>query len=261
MPVNLNSTKYDRYIRALLVGPTGRGKTIAASSWPGKTLILDFDDRHRPVLTWYPERVAAGDFTVESINPLNFWTVFKPLVNSIVQYNPYDNVILDGITSLSTTTIIMQMMVKGAFDNWFGKKSEGMNITAAGIMVPGWPEFNGEAMIIQTLLETLKSLKCNLFITAHPVARTEMGKDKKARKYTSLVTFGPKVESVISSGFDEMWFFDYKVETDNNGRELIKRTVYTQPSEDYFEAKTSLKLPKEIDYTDKNLYDCIKDYL
>jgi hypothetical protein len=45
------------------------------------------------------------------------------------------------------------------------------------------------------------------------------------------------------------------------GKEVIKRTCYTSPCEDYFEAKTSLKIPKEIDYTDKNLYDLVKEYL
>jgi AAA domain len=268
MPTNLNSETYEKYIRALLVGPTGRGKTIAAASWPGKTLDVDFDGRHKPIIDWYPERVKAGDYSVETVSPQNFWTVFKPLIDNICKYNPYQNIIIDGITSLSTTTVVMQMLIKGSFKNWFGVKEtsgdkeegKGSKITAGGVMVPGWDEFNGEAMIISTLLETLKSLKCNLFVTAHPVSRTAIDK-KKTTKYTSITTFGPKIESIIPTYFDEVWFFDYKVDTDSQGKEIIRRTVYTVPSEDYFEAKSSLKLPKEIDITDKNLYDCIKDYL
>jgi hypothetical protein len=268
MPVNLNSVNYERFIRALLVGPTGRGKTIAAGSWPGKTLIIDFDGRHRPIIDWYPERVKAGDFSVELITPQNFWTKFKPLINELVKYNPYQNVLLDGVTSLSTTTVVMQMLVKGSWDNWYGKKEasggeegKGSKVTAGGIMVPGWDEFNGEAMVISTLLETLKSLQCNLFLSAHPVQRTAIQGKNKAVKYSSITTFGPKVESLIPTYFDEVWYFDYQVSSDVNGREIIKRTCYTSPSEDYLEAKTAMKLPKEIDYTDKNLYDCIKEYL
>jgi hypothetical protein len=265
---NLNSESYDKKVRALLVGPTGRGKTIAASSWPGKTCIMDFDGRHKPVIDWYSDRVKNGDFFAEIITPQNFWTTFKPLVDSICKYNPYDNIILDGITSLSTTAVVMQMLVKGSFANWFGKKEDsggtegkGSKVTAGGIMVPGWDEFNGEAMIISTLLETLKSLKCNLFVTAHPVARTAIDAKKKAVKYSSITTFGPKVESIIPTYFDEVWYFDYKIDTDNQGKEIIRRTCYTSPSEDYFEAKTAMKLPGVIDYTDKNLYDLVKDYL
>lgn len=261
---NLNNASYEKFFRGLFVGATGRGKTIAASSWPGKTIVMDFDERHKPIIEWYPERVKAGDFVVESINPKNFWTVYKPLVNSLVQYNPYQNVILDGITSLSTTVVVMQMLVKGSWADWSKDKgndeSKGAKITTGGIMVPSWDEFNGEAMIISTLLETLKSLKCNLFVTAHPVSRTAIDK-KKSTKYTSITTFGPKIESIIPTYFDEVWFFDYKVDTDSMGKEVIRRTVYTNPCEDYLEAKTALKIPSQIDYTNKNLYDLVKDYL
>jgi len=263
MATNLNSTKYESYFRALLVGGTGRGKTIAAASWPGKTLILDFDGRHKPIIDWYPERVAAGDFVVEEINPNNFWTVFKPLIASLAQYNPYQNIILDGVTSLSTCTVVMQMLVKGSFQHFDPtKKVDSAKITSGGIMVPTWDEFNGEAMVISTLLESLRSLKCNLFLTAHPVQRTLIGSNNKATKYTSITTFGPKIESIIPTYFDEVWYFDYRVDSDNSGRSTIKRTCYPRPSEDYFEAKTALKnIPKDIDYTDKGLYDCVKEYL
>jgi len=117
-------------------------------------------------------------------------------------------------------------------------------------------------MIISTLLETLKSLKCNLFLTAHPVQRTAIaGKNKPAVKYSSITTFGPKIESIIPTYFDEVWYFDYQVTSDNLGKEVIKRTCYTRPCEDYLEAKTALKIPASIDYTDKNLYDLVKEFL
>ena len=259
---NLNSETYEKFIRALLVGPTGRGKTIAAASWPGKTLDIDFDGRHKPIIDWFPERVKAGDFTAEVFGADNFWTKFKPLIDGLVTYNPFDNIIVDGVTSLSTTVVVMQMLVKGSWQGWkANEKKEGAKIVSGGVMVPTWDEFNGEAMIISTLLETLKSMKCNLFLTAHPVERTKIGENKKAERYKSITTFGPKTESIIPTYFDEVWYLDYRVDTDNTGKEIIKRTCYTQPTENYMEAKTSLKLPKEIDYTDKNLYDCIKAYL
>ena len=262
MATNLNSTKYENFVRALLVGATGRGKTIAAASWPGKTLVLDFDGRHRPIINWYPDRVKAGDFVVEEITPYNFWSVFKPLVAGLATYNPYQNIILDGVTSLSTCTVVMQMLVKGSFQHFDPtKKVDGAKITAGGIMVPTWDEFNGEAMVISTLLESLRSLKCNLFLTAHPVQRTMIGEKNKANRYTSITTFGPKIESIIPTYFDEVWYFDYKVDSAPNGKEIIRRTCYTQPCEDYFEAKSALGLPPQIDYTNKNLYDCMKDYL
>jgi hypothetical protein len=264
MPINLSNANYEKFFRGLFVSPTGRGKTIAASSWPGKTLVLDFDGRHRPIIDWYPERVKAGDFVVEETNPANFWSKFKPCIDELCKFNPYQNIILDGITTLSTTTVVMQMLVKGSWADWGNKKTDegkGQKVNTGGVMVPSWDEFNGEAMIISTLLETLKSFKCNLFVTAHPIQRTAIDAKKKASKYTSITTFGPKIESIIPAYFDEVWYFDYVVDTDNMGKEVIKRTCYTSPCEDYMEAKTALKVPKSFDYTDKNLYDCVKEYL
>ena len=261
MPTNLSATTYEKWFRALFVGPTGRGKTIAAASWPGKTLVIDFDDRHRPIIDWFPDRLS--DYDIESIHADNFWTVLKPLMNRLRQLNPYTNIICDGITSMSNTTIMTQMMIKGGFENWFQRSKEdtkGSKITAGGIMVPGWDEFNGEAMLMSLILEMLRSFKCNLFVTAHPVARTRI-EGTKAVKYSSLVTFGPKIESIIPTYFDEVWYFDYEVVANSDGTTRIKRTVHTAPSDDYMEAKTALKVPAVIDYTDKNLYDLVKEYL
>jgi len=147
MPTNLNSETYDKFVRALFVGGTGRGKTIAAASWPGKTLIIDIDDRHKPVVDWFPERVKAGDFSIERVNADNIWTTLKPTINNIVKYNPFQNVIVDGVTSLSTTTVIMQMKAKGSWGDWSSSKgsdeSKGAKITAGGVMVPSWDEYAG----------------------------------------------------------------------------------------------------------------------
>lgn len=267
MPTNLNSEKYERYFKGMFVAPTGRGKTIAAASWPGKTLIIDSDSRHRPIIDWYPERVAAGDFAVEETNSDNFWSSLVPLLKSLAQFNPYQNIIVDGVTSMTLLTITMQLKAKGGFD--FFKKdaqksddTKGSKFVPGGIMVPSWDEFNGQAQVISHLIEVIKSFKCNVIFTAHPVTRTLIGKNKQAERYTSITAFGIKMDSMIQNYFDDCWWFDYEIATDSQGREIIKRLCYTQPSEAYQEAKTSFKgIPAVIDYTDKNLYDLVKEYL
>lgn len=265
MSFNLSDTKRSKRIRALLVGPTGRGKTIAAGSWPGKTLVIDFDTRHAPLIDWYAERVAAGDFTIELVEPGEFFTGFKEFINRLLAAygKPYDNVILDGLTTMSTSCVTAQMMVKGAW-SWKpnDKPISGNKAVGGSIIVPSWDEFNGEATMLSMLLEMLKKLDVNLFLTAHPVDRMAID-GAKGKAYTSLTTFGKKLESIVPTYFDEMWFFDYKIDWDNVAqKEVVKRQVYTRPTAGYQEAKTALKaIPAVIDITDKNLYDCVKDYL
>jgi hypothetical protein len=122
-------------------------------------------------------------------------------------------------------------------------------------------------MLVTTLVESLKSFDCNLFVSAHPVRRVEIKKTEGGNreggvtKYESLVTFGPKVESMIMPAFDEVWYFDYIMDANKDGA-FAKRTVYTRPSAMYNEAKTAIdNLPSTIDITNKSLYEQVKQYL
>jgi hypothetical protein len=264
MATNLNSKNYDNTFKGLFIGPTGAGKTIAEASWPGKTLIIDFDGRHKPIFKWYPERVKAGDFVVETIDYSNFNSTMSGIQDSLKNYNPYDNIILDGITSSTLTIISMLLYNKKGFTSFFAKsiqsENKGSKVTLGGTIVPGWDEFNALAGIMGYMIETLKGFKCNLFVSAHPVKRTVIDGTKSETR-SSIVAFGPKIESMIPNYFDEVWYFDYSIEYDQTGKEVIKRICHTGPSVKYFDAKTSLDIPKEIDYTDKNLYDCVKEYI
>ncbi len=273
MPIqNLASEKRTSYFRALFVGPTGSGKSIAAASWPGRTLVLDFDNRFEPIVDWYPNRLK--DFDVLVVNTTNFWSDFKPVINRVAESNPYQNVIVSGITSLSTTCVMLQMLNKGAFKDWKDASKDdkkGSKITAGGVMVPTWDEFNGEAMLISTLLECLKSFNCNLFVEAHPTRRMKIkpgGGEGSAEEYTSITTFGPKIESIIPTYFNEVWYFKSFVDFDSNSKPIQKKLVYTRPNSGYAEAKTSiLKIPAVIDFSNNdategnNLYDKVKEYL
>jgi len=253
MPTSLDKVDVDKSFRALFVGPTGRGKTIAAASWPGRTLIIDFDNRHKPIIDWYPDRLSNID--VEVITPLNFWDVFHPLVNKLTTLNPYQNIIIDGVTSMSNTTVVMQMIVKGQAV----KIEDRGKITKGGVPVPSWDEFNGEAMLITQLLETLKSIKCNLFVTAHPVFKTQI-EGSKSVKSVAIISFGTKLGPMIPGYFDEVYYFDYQF--DINAGRPVKRFVYTMPTSDYPDAKTAIKeLPGVIEITNRNLYDVMKEYL
>lgn len=249
----------DQRIRALLIGSTGSGKTIAAASWPGKTLIIDFDRRYKPVIDWYAGRL--DDFTVKVVTPKTFWDFVK-LINELADYCPYDNIILDSITNLSNCCVVMQMREKGAISKEEAEQAKkdnkklGIKLTRGGVSIPTWDEINGETMIISELLEVLKSFNVNLFVSAHPLRR-----EKDGSEYASLVTFGPKIESIIPTYFDEIWFFKTGAAPATE-REELKREVYFKPSGSYKEARTAIKgMPTKVDITGKNLYEQVKQYL
>lgn len=247
MPTNLKQMQTDGCFRGLFVGPTGRGKTVAAGSFPGPILVLDFENRHEPLKDWYADR---DDIEVEVITPYNYFSVFVPLINGPA-IKKYKTIIVDSITSISNVTITMQLKIREGSDS----KEFQPKTNKSGISVASWDEFNGEATIITGLFEVLKSLKCNLIATAHPVQKSTDGKS-----WTSLVSYGNKLNTMVPGYFNEVFFFDYEFGLSDSGG--VKRVVRTSPSSNYPDAKTSIKgLPPTIDITNKNLYDIIKPYL
>lgn len=234
----------------LFIGPPGRGKTLAAASFSdiGPLETIDFDDRMQPVKLFYPNlRFHFSKFNVSSLR--EFAYTYMP---ELLKRCDYRVVHLAGLTSLSMCAITYQM-------NEARGSTEAMKIVKGGIMVPGWDQFNGEAMILSQTLDMLKSLPAHLIMEAHPVSRTNMD---GGTKYTSLVAFGPKVESLVPGYFNEIYYFDVEVDM-QGGRKYI---CVTKPSEQYPLAKTALPLPTKFNLTDDDgkpipLYPLIQEEL
>ena len=217
-------------IFALFIGLPGSGKTLAGASFSGAGNVefIDFDSRMKPVRLFYPEKQNISYTPFNMTNLEDFAYKYLP---ALMKNCPYKTVHLAGITSLTMTAITYQMNQKTGGDKL--KKTKG------GLMVPSWDEFNGEAMVVSQVLDALKSLPCNVIVEAHPVNRISVS---DGSKYTSLVAFGPKVESLIPGYFDEIYYFSSY--TDMNGDLVYK--CRTKPGIDSPIAKTSLPLPAEF---------------
>lgn len=263
MPISLEDSNDDKNFRGLFIGPTGTGKTCMACSFPGKILVFDFDKRFKPLKTFYPERLK--EIEIEVITTKNYRTTFHTMVNDLQNNNPYDLILLDGITGLSTTTVVMQMEMKGDYLSG-GSGAGGGKVVKGGISVPSWDEFNGEAMIITGLLESLKSLKCNLIVTAHPIHKADM----KGNKWRDIVAYGTKTGPMIPGYFDNVFYFDYDYDGVMSSTGAPKRKVYTRPTQEFPGAKNAYQeMPGVIDVTvdeglarpGQGLYEKIKDYI
>lgn len=242
-----NEIKLLDKLMVLLIGKPGAGKTLAGASFSeiGPMEFIDFDGRMKPVNLYMPK--AKIHYT--KFDMTNLETFAYKYIPDLLSFCPYRSVQLAGITSLSTVAISYQMNQRRAGNDPLKK-------TKGGLMVPSWDEFNGEAMIIGQVLDALKALPCNVFVEAHPVTRTDI---TKGEKYTSLVAFGPKVESLVPGYFDEIWYFT----TDIGIQGELTYVVHTRPSSDYPLAKTSLPLPSKFVLSDSDgrpvsLYQLVK---
>lgn len=244
---DISELSLDSKMMALFIGKPGAGKTLAGASFAedGRMEFIDFDGRMKPIKLYMPK--ANIHFTPYSVKNLEHfaYTYLPDLVKSC----PYKTVQLAGITSLSTVAVSYQMMMRRG-------GNDPLKLTKGGLMVPSWDEFNGEAMIIGQVLDALRALHCNVIVEAHPVNRIDIN---KAEKYTSIVAFGPKVESLIPGYFDEIYYFTTEVGIQGER----KYVVHTKPSNDYPMAKTSLPIPDKFEISDelgrpKSLFSLIK---
>src|SRR5690606_10464663 len=128
-------------IMALLIGPNGDGKSVAAASFPRPIKFFDFDGRMKSIKLFYPnddiQYVTVGAKAVPSkgiISFMRFCQEFEDLQDRC----PHATVVLDSFTTLSNTTINYQLLVRGSYDKITDKT------TQSGQPNPSFDEFNVE---------------------------------------------------------------------------------------------------------------------
>jgi len=233
-------------IMAMFVGPNGEGKSVAAASFPGPIKFYDFDGRMKPIKLFYPnldvQYVTVGakaNGAKGIIDFMQFCQEFEDLQDKC----PWNTVVIDSFTNLSNTAITYQLRVRGGFDDFKGKK------TLSGLPIPGFDEYNGETTSLAQILDVAKVLPCNMIVTAHPIVKMA-DEGGKARRYTSLASYGSKIASIAPTYFDEIWVFERESEALD-----AKRLVWTGGKA---MTKTALPLPGIFDITKRRLYPLVK---
>lgn len=257
MPMSTLDETEQRGIFGLFKGESGEGKTVGALSFP-TPYIMDFDKKM--------PAIGKKHFPGKDIKYDTPKTIFEAsdILESLIDNCPYETVINDSITSLVVMTLNAIGDTKGEkVIEMLKKTSKGGNIELMGI-----DYYNGETNFIQRYwIERLKALWARPgnpkhVITIAHVLTVESAPDLKTKVITttrSIVTAGRKVAAYIPTQFDEAYHFCHKQGDAFNANSRITRIVLTEnDGTDY--AKTAYRLPKEIDFTDKSLYDEMKKF-
>ncbi len=247
----------------LFVGPNGLWKTVSAASFyeakPDKKIFFfDFDGRINPVKLIYPD----ADIQYETYGPRDLLK-FKNDFERVSDDPAYWLLVMDSFTSLSVTAITFQMEMKGVGIPVFSKGQnapDGLKRLKGGLIVPGWDEFNGEAMIITSIIDACKVSNKSIIFNAHPITRTEIGQEgDKLKKYRAIVAFGPKVADMVPGYFNEVYSFSKVPAISNMEKD---RYIVSTTATDDAPGKTALPLSKtHFDITEKSLYRVLRDDL
>ena len=246
-----------RNYMALYVGPNGAGKSIAIASFKKKGSIyyFDFDGRMNSVVNWYRSKgLKRGQLIADTYGPHNAFEAFTKL-EEFANFCPHAAIVIDSFTAVTVTAVTFSLKRR------LGKGAESSPKTTKGdLIIPDWEEWNGEATYVVMLLDLCKAIAAqgvNIFWTAHPVQRTKIEADGtrvgRVSTQTKYAAFGMKSDSLIPIFFNEIYYFmtefDYQTEK-------TKRLCITQPYGEVA-AKTALRIPTIIDWTDADFYDIL----
>lgn len=257
-------------IKLLLISRPGRGKTIAAGSWykAGTIFIADFDGRTKPLRWAFPE----ADIPYKSYKDFeSFRDDFLMLASGGrihiddgtldgIDYEDTPNtIIFDGLTFFSLS--LMQYLLSYRNPAKQDAHDKDGNARRMGIVeVPGWPEYQGEALGMSQVLDIARTIKSNFIMTAHETESLDL-KQGQGKSITvakkSVIAIGQKVPQIIPGFFDEIWYM-YTRDGINQG-ENRQFVVHPTAAEDM--GKTVLPLPEEFDITlPRTMYEEVKKF-
>lgn len=227
-------------------GEPGTRKSTCALSYPGPQYWFSTDQKMEALVL--PAKRWGVKFSDINYDDYVDWDKPRAKLESMRVNCPYKTIIVDSVTSIGDA---MTSQVKKS------KRTDGGGKSIGGIPVSGFEEFNAEASAFQEMISLLKDVhkyhKVNVILIAHVLG---VRKDNDANKLTHhsriIVTGAEKISAKIASYMTEVYHFNIKAgfEADTEGSYGLM-TVHT--GNDY--ARTSLPLPKEIQFNAEPLYD------
>lgn len=245
----------------LMKGDSGAGKTVGAASFPDP-IVLDFDRKGMAIVRkHFPDRKIPyqqfGD-VLQSGELLERWDK---------EGCPFETIVADSITSLSYDCIKTLDDLKGS--NILTRLRD-IKSTKKGSKMPelrGFDYYNVEDSYLKFFIDALKTMHAkpgnpkNVIIIAHVLTSEQQNMQTKEVTITRrIVTAGQKIAAYIPAQFDETWHFGVGIPNSLDSTSRVSHYVFTEAVGDDF-AKTAYRLPYKIDFTNKSLYDEIKNKL
>ena len=181
----------DEFLRILLYGPAGAGKTTLAASFP-KPFLFNFDDKLKSI---YGLDVDYVDYS--SLNPKEMdknWQRFWKDFSKMKSDTEYSTFIFDGLT-------IMDRMLL-ARCNVLAGKGAGDKATL--------PVYGEQATTYKHLFMEMNAIKNkNIILTGHhlEVRDDGAGKDGHLLEITPLIT-GKKIRPILPAMFEEVYYLE-----------------------------------------------------
>jgi hypothetical protein len=228
----------------MLKGEPGTRKSTCALSYPTPQYWFSTDQKMEAL------RLPANRWGIKSkdiqYDDYKDWTGPRAKMEQFQLNCPFKTIIVDSITSMGDS---MTSQVKKA------KRGAGKEI--GGIPVSGLEEFNAESSAFQEMIAILKDIhkyhNVHVILIAHVLgARKDNENNKMTHHSRIIVTGAEKIGAKIASYVTEAYHTNIKPDFDAD-KEGHYALLTTHTGNDY--ARTSLPLPREIQFDNDPLYE------
>lgn len=220
------------YLRILLKGENGCGKTILSTSFPGPIYVFDFDGRMNPVKLMRPTRT---DIEYDTYLTPDDFEKYMLKMQQLQLSNPFKTIVIGSLTSLASQAISYAM----------AKRPAGNEMDYGIIKGTDIAHFGAEARALLKTLQIIRQLKCHFILEAHIV--TVDIKDisgKITGQSFRLMTGGKGIAAALPGEFNEIWYMNARPPVAVGNPPI--REIFTV-KEGMHTAKTALPLPGKIE--------------
>lgn len=257
MPKASDMTEDDN-LSFLIKGPNGMGKTLlAASAAVFGPIHISYFDKSKPIelKKYFLDIVKRPDLyaniTYDVYGAYNANEYLNQIFNWQKNGCRYVAVITDSLTFLTASAVGWSM----GFRDPKGGNKDDLNSKSVQL-IPDWDEYKVETSFVIQALDVLTTLPTMVIWTAHPLPSNRIegsGRNITVTKTVSLVTYGNKVAGMVPGRFTEIYHLGKEIDY-NTTPSSHKYHAYTDAIGDDF-ARTALKLPQKIDWTNKLFFE------
>ena len=223
MPVKASDSVKDigNSVKAILLGPTGTGKSIAAASWGTKkkpVYVFDLDGRYRALIGYYFGTKQLDFIEYDNYSDVNYKAIEKR-VDEIAHYpDQYNALIFDSVTIMAAMILQKSMQSRGIRGRRKTRIIADVNLPE----MEDWQTLDSAVREIVYACSRLHAMGINIFLTAHELITTYEDYEGKIRtSKPEIMTGGKKASTFLPVKFDDIWRFE-NIESGGELKYLIK---------------------------------------
>lgn len=205
--MKLSELQTSSYVKSLVLGNSGAGKTIAAITFPGRKFIADFDNKISSAANFY-----AGNKELENVEVKQYGkmpikgdqaTGRKSRMQSFLadiqelfdlqnkkQKLPYDTIVIDTLT-----TLVDSIMEDYRYVSQLGIKRPNADQNSQ-------QDYGLLAVHLKQIITGILALDCHVLFTGH----TQLMKDDQSGIITNEILMPGQMSSKLGIYFEEVYF-------------------------------------------------------